>query len=365
MIAAPHDYGKSEEATLDFDTFVEKWDSLPEDTVDETFGEPGGPQLAITRFPMAGLAMDNFIQKSSRPVAAIAEMSRNSSLAQETVTLADVNAESIPHGAESTQSDANTNESLNSAAVHPRFQSDVRNEKRLDLAVHDDRSEVQMAIRLPQPISSDADVNKQVLSTTPPSHGTGNLIASEKKCSFRRRNLRRTKSIHADWEIDANELNVGRSLGSGKFGLVREATWRGAPVAVKRLKASVSASKEPDTSDQFDREVCLLANLRHPNILMFLGAVIKPSDGSVMIVTELLDLSLHEMLHDQDPPFIATKSDWFSICEQICRGLNYLHLTDPPIVHRDIKPKNVLIRRPLQVKIADFGMMLICSFPYL
>lgn len=175
-----------------------------------------------------------------------------------------------------------------------------------------------------------------------------------KKCSFRRRNLRRAGSVHADWEIDGSEVNVGKSLGAGKFGVVKEATWRGAPVAVKLLRTSTT---DDDAKFRFDREACLLANMRHPNILMFLGAVISPS--GIMVVTERLDFSLHDFIHDDGDAASSKKttaSTWYSICEQICRGLNYLHLSDPPVIHRDIKPKNILIRSPMQVKIADFGI---------
>ena len=159
------------------------------------------------------------------------------------------------------------------------------------------------------------------------------------KCSFRRRNFRRSTSVHADWEIDSQELKFGvQCLGGGKFGVVREATWRGAPVAVKKLKNSV-VGLDDDATERFEKEAVLLANMRHPNVLMFMGAVMDyhGNKGGIMVVTERLDLSLHNMIYDTG----LTRGEWFSVCEQICSGLNYLHLSDPPIIHRDINSAEI------------------------
>ncbi|KAJ8603647.1 hypothetical protein CTAYLR_007584 [Chrysophaeum taylorii] len=310
MIVAPRERGSPEEVALNFDTFVEKWESLPENTHDEVgFGR----------------AMQHLIRQSS---SGRGESGRKRSVAPET---------SSDDGEK--KDEAPTISMLGSfaegATVHPRVEA----------------KEEPRASKKPRPTTAESASSFPLVRQS--SASPTNL---EIRCSFRRRQLRRARSIHADWEIDSNELEIGRSLGGGKFGLVREALWRGAPVAVKRLKASVLTSENNEAVVRFDREICLLANMRHPNILMFMGAVMNCDEGNVMVVTERLDLSLHDLLYEQEPPVALTRATWYSVCEQICRGLNYIHLSDPPIIHRDIKPKNVLIRRPLHIKLADFGI---------
>jgi len=88
---------------------------------------------------------------------------------------------------------------------------------------------------------------------------------------------------------------------------------------------------------------------------MFLGAVIDRGNESLVVVTELLESSLHGLLYGRGDDKGLTKGEWLHVCTQICSGLNYLHLSDPLVVHRDVKPKNVLVSWPA-VKIADFGI---------
>jgi len=176
-----------------------------------------------------------------------------------------------------------------------------------------------------------------------------------KKCSFKRRNLRTQESVHLDWEIDGREVRLGKSLGCGKFGVVFEATWRWKPVAVKKLRTYGSGDAE---KKRFEKEALLLANMRHPNVLMFIGAVNDEENQSIMVVTERLDMSLHNFLYDlQERKESLSFQEFYSIIEQMCHGLNYLHLSDPTIIHRDIKPKNVLMRFPsVRIVLADFGI---------
>ncbi|TYI51604.1 hypothetical protein E1A91_D12G187600v1 [Gossypium mustelinum] len=97
-----------------------------------------------------------------------------------------------------------------------------------------------------------------------------------------------------DWEIDPSELDFSNSniIGKGSFGEILKASWRGTPVAVKRILPSLSDDRL--VIQDFRHEVKLLVKLRHPNIVQFLGAVTdrKP----LMLITEYLrggDLHQH------------------------------------------------------------------------
>jgi serine/threonine protein kinase len=68
--------------------------------------------------------------------------------------------------------------------------------------------------------------------------------------------------------------------------------------------------------------------------------------------------SHHDILHEKKPPPPLTWNVWFNIAVRIAEQLAYLHNCDPSIVHRDIKPKNILIDDNMEPIIADFGTAL-------
>ncbi|KAK8699739.1 hypothetical protein V6N13_115819 [Hibiscus sabdariffa] len=97
-----------------------------------------------------------------------------------------------------------------------------------------------------------------------------------------------------DWEIDPSELDFSSSniIGKGSFGEILKASWRGTPVAVKRILPSLSDDKL--VIQDFRHEVKVLVKLRHPNVVQFLGAVTDKKP--LMLITEYLrggDLHQH------------------------------------------------------------------------
>lgn len=77
--------------------------------------------------------------------------------------------------------------------------------------------------------------------------------------------------------IDFSELHLEpRPLGEGSYGVVYKGTFRGLPVAVKVLKINPSKAIQQRLEDEFLKEVKMLAELRHPNIILFMGATTKP-----------------------------------------------------------------------------------------
>ena len=109
------------------------------------------------------------------------------------------------------------------------------------------------------------------------------------------------------------------------------------------------------------KELGLLRDLRHPNIVHFIGVSIpkEPSSVPVMIVTELCaNGDLFDYLRGVDhPPFL----NMLEIMLGISRGLEYLHTHKPIIIHRDIKSSNVLITADGVAKLNDFGLARVSS----
>jgi hypothetical protein len=70
-------------------------------------------------------------------------------------------------------------------------------------------------------------------------------------------------------QVAPHEIKIGPRIGKGSFAEVFKARWRGTLVAVKKLPAH---SLTPDFFEDFEREAALMKRLRHPNVLLYLGA---------------------------------------------------------------------------------------------
>ena len=100
------------------------------------------------------------------------------------------------------------------------------------------------------------------------------------------------------------------------------------------------------------QECLLMSSLRHPNITQFLGICFLPRTRLPLLVMERLDRSLDDLLeHSPDLP-LSLKC---SVLEDVASGLLYLHMLKPPIVHRDLTARNVLLTASLVAKITDLG----------
>mmetsp|Transcript_9618 Transcript_9618/g.23858 ORF Transcript_9618/g.23858 Transcript_9618/m.23858 type:complete len:304 (-) Transcript_9618:391-1302(-) len=150
-------------------------------------------------------------------------------------------------------------------------------------------------------------------------------------------------------QIAFEELDVQDQIGGGGFSLVYRGLWRGTPVAIKKWF-------DPNATDQlmqeFREEVMTLQALRHPNILQFLGACIKPPN--LCMVTEHLPHSLHNVLYNSNTAMDKVRI--VTLAQDMARAFVYLHSRRPPVIHRDIKPANFLLDRSWKVKVCDFGL---------
>ncbi|KAL0866260.1 hypothetical protein Bca101_045378 [Brassica carinata] len=155
---------------------------------------------------------------------------------------------------------------------------------------------------------------------------------------------------YEEWNIDFSELTVGIRVGIGFFGEVFQGIWNGTDVAIKVfLEQDLTAENMED----FCNEISILSRLRHPNVILFLGACTKPPRLS--LITEYMEMgSLYNLLHLSGQ---KNKLNWrrkLKMLRDICRGLMCIHRMG--IVHRDIKSANCLLSTKLTVKICDFGL---------
>jgi PAS domain S-box-containing protein len=151
-------------------------------------------------------------------------------------------------------------------------------------------------------------------------------------------------------EISWDDLKVGEQIGQGSCGTVYHAQWYGSDVAIKLF---CRQEYSDDLILSFRQEVSLMKRLRHPNILLFMGAITSPE--RLCIVTEFLPRgSLFRIIQRS-----GSKLDWkrrVHMALDIARGMNYLHHCTPPIIHRDLKSSNLLVDKNWSVKVGDFGL---------
>ena len=95
-----------------------------------------------------------------------------------------------------------------------------------------------------------------------------------------------------------------------------------------------------------------MSDLRHPNITQFLGVCFLPNCQLPVLLMERLDGSLDDLLEMVPNIPLALKC---SMLEDVSRGLLYLHNHTPPIIHRDLTAKNVLLTSYFMAKITDLG----------
>uniref|UniRef100_A0A5B7AXT4 non-specific serine/threonine protein kinase n=1 Tax=Davidia involucrata TaxID=16924 RepID=A0A5B7AXT4_DAVIN len=155
-----------------------------------------------------------------------------------------------------------------------------------------------------------------------------------------------------DLDIPWSDLVLKEKIGAGSFGTVHRADWHGSDVAVKIL---MEQDFHAERFKEFLREVAIMKCLRHPNIVLFMGAVTQPPNLS--IVTEYLSRgSLYRLLHKPGAKEALDERRRLSMAYDVAKGMNYLHRHNPPIVHRDLKSPNLLVDKKYTVKVCDFGL---------
>jgi serine/threonine protein kinase len=150
-----------------------------------------------------------------------------------------------------------------------------------------------------------------------------------------------------------DKYEVLDQIGRGGMGVVYRARHRTlqTELAVKVLPPDLA--KNPELVNRFHQEARLMAQLRHPHIVRVLD-VDKVGNSPYFIMEYIAGKSLSQRLQEQGPLPIP---EALEIARQITSALEYAHQHDPPVIHRDIKPDNILLESSSgRVVVTDFGI---------
>ncbi|KAL0208063.1 hypothetical protein P9112_010650 [Eukaryota sp. TZLM1-RC] len=138
-------------------------------------------------------------------------------------------------------------------------------------------------------------------------------------------------------------------LGKGAYGLVWKVTDKktGQLLALKKI---FDAFQNDTDAQRTFREIMFLQQLNHPNIVRLLNVLKADNDYDIYLVFDYLETDLHTVIRSNILEPIHKQYITF----QIIRALRYIH--SGKLIHRDMKPSNVLLNADCTVKLADFGL---------
>jgi serine/threonine protein kinase len=168
----------------------------------------------------------------------------------------------------------------------------------------------------------------------------------------------RTSASMELWLIDRSEVTITNELCTTLKSVMHRARWRNTDVVTKQALQGVEMSDQEIEKEMLN-ELRLLASLRHPDLVMFLGACLETP---LMFISAFMpggDLECYYAAKRR-----ATQSIWTPGMRQmknwmsaVARALCFLHSCAQPIVHRDLKPLNLLLTENAEeLKITDFGI---------
>ena len=152
-------------------------------------------------------------------------------------------------------------------------------------------------------------------------------------------------------------------LGKGADAVVQVVEWNGTLCAAKRLHGLLLEDESPGGVEKlisnFEAECLTWSKLRHPGIVQLFGVYLEPRSRSLLVPTpvmEIMDTNLRKYVEEHSKEKFSLQQKTF-VLRQVTQALTYLHSQNPPLVHHDFSPNNVLLNvDSLMAKVSDFGM---------
>ena len=164
------------------------------------------------------------------------------------------------------------------------------------------------------------------------------------------------RGLNEWWESKHVEIkfNNYKLIGFGSNGIVYKTYWRGIECVVKMLKTH----NDKINHDDLINEISIISRLRHPNLVLFLGACTLKEP--ILLLYEYMANGNLEDYYDRNKknkkiwkPNVELLNKWLL---QLTQVIYFLHNCYYPIIHRDLKPSNILLDDSLNIKLTDFGL---------
>ncbi len=158
--------------------------------------------------------------------------------------------------------------------------------------------------------------------------------------------------------VEEIKKSDGSNFNTGSYGCVLEVKM-GENVFIAKKPHTIfltqcSVEERTRVAAKFREECILLSQLKHPNVVKFIGVYYgDASKTDLILVMEKLECDLVHFLEKNSQPGLSLK---LSILKDVANGLVYLHRHNPPVVHRDLTARNVFLTVTNQAKITDVGM---------
>ncbi|CAD8147291.1 unnamed protein product [Paramecium octaurelia] len=147
-------------------------------------------------------------------------------------------------------------------------------------------------------------------------------------------------------------------LGEGTYGIVTRAFDKRKEQYVALKKVKLDSHHDEGVPSTTIREIAILLKLRHPNIISLFEVKYFLEEKQIYLVFDSMQCDLRNYL-DKNKAF--TLNQLKPIIYQILQGLSYCH--SRRVLHRDLKPQNILMDEAKQIKLADFGLSRVFPFP--
>lgn len=152
-----------------------------------------------------------------------------------------------------------------------------------------------------------------------------------------------------EWDIPFDEVKNKEQIGVGRFGTVFKGNWHGM-VAIKMFNMA-NGLDDRNAIEAFRAEVAVFRKTRHENLVLFMGACMKPPHLAI-VTSYCKGQPLYTHLHGRKEKFNLNRI--INISKQISLGMGYLHARG--IVHKDLRSKNIFYEMSnSKVIISDFG----------
>ncbi|XP_023691642.1 interleukin-1 receptor-associated kinase 1 isoform X2 [Paramormyrops kingsleyae] len=158
-----------------------------------------------------------------------------------------------------------------------------------------------------------------------------------------------------------NNFSAARQVGEGGFGHVYRANMKNTEYAVKRLKED-SRLNWTFVKESFKTEVEKLSQYRHPNIVDFAGYCVGGGTHCLLYVF-MPNGSLEDWLHRKNNAALSWPQR-VNVLLGSAKAIQFLHNSNPQLIHGDIKSSNILLGEHMEAKLGDFGLARFCHSPH-